>query len=108
MSVDKRITFRQEARGGDIAALQLDTAGALNGTTGAATVRIVLPTTSAIIRIAVTQNTYIRFGDNTVTATAADFIIPAGAEYFKVPLGVTDLAFLQVTDGGRIGVSAVI
>jgi hypothetical protein len=65
-------------------------------------------TNGRVIRVASTQDVYINFGDNSVTAAAANYLLPAGAEYFQVPDGTSHIAYLQVTAAGRISVTEMV
>lgn len=58
-----------------------------------------------IIRVSVNQDTYINFGDVSVTAAATDILMPAGTEYFQVPEDAGYIAYLQVSTAGRISVT---
>ena len=61
-----------------------------------------------VIRVAVTQDTYIAFGASGVTASSSDILVPAGAEYFQVPADTGFIAYIQVTAAGRISVSEMV
>ncbi len=61
-----------------------------------------------IVRVAVTQDTYINFGASGVTAAASNILLPAGAEYFQVPEDTGFIAYLQVTTAGRISVTEMV
>lgn len=68
----------------------------------------VLPTgvaAGSIIRVAVSQDTYINFGSVSVTAAATNYLMPAGVEYFKLAADVGYIAYLQVSTAGRISVT---
>lgn len=68
----------------------------------------ILPTGASdgkVIRVAVSQDTYINFGGSGVTAAATDILMPAGVEYFQVPNGSGYIAYLQVSAAGRISVT---
>jgi hypothetical protein len=56
-----------------------------------------------IIRIAVTQHTYVAFS---TTATTNSMLMPAGdVEFFAVTPGVTYVSALQVTDSGFLSIT---
>lgn len=55
-----------------------------------------------VVRVAATENCYIKFGDSGVTATANDVLFPAGVEYFSIPPGTTHVACIQVDTVGPI------
>lgn len=68
----------------------------------------VLPTGAAagsVIRVACSQDTFINFGDNSVTAAASNYLMPAGVEYFKLAADVGYIAYLQVSTAGYISVT---
>jgi hypothetical protein len=75
-------------------------------TTGAASVNGTLPTGAAegeIIRIAATQDCYIKFSSTAApTAAATDILMPAGVEYFVLPSGSAYAAALQVSTAGIV------
>lgn len=67
---------------------------------------VALPSGAEVVRIAVSQDCYIAFGDVSVTATSADILMLRGVEVMKVPSGATYIAYLQVSAAGRISVTA--
>lgn len=71
----------------------------------------VLPTGASagdVIRVACSQDTYINFGDVSVTAAATDILMPAGVEYMQVPDDAGYIAYLQVSAAGRISVTLMV
>lgn len=62
-------------------------------------------TEGEIVRIACSQDTYIKFGGASVTAAATDILMPAGVEYLQVPANSGYLAYLQVSTAGRISIT---
>ena len=57
--------------------------------------------TTAIVRVAVTENTYVAVGTGNVTATANSMVIPAGGvEFLAVQPSVGNVAVLQVSSSG--------
>lgn len=78
-------------------------------TTGAASARIAIPANSAAenpryIRVAAINETYVKLGSSTVTATTNDVLIqPADAAVFAVN-GATHIAYIQGTAAGKVNV----
>jgi hypothetical protein len=91
-----------------IQALYPDPAQAVTGAVGAASVRVALPTGADVVRVATLGDCFIKFGTVTVVATAADSIFPKGSEVFRVPAGVTHLAFIQSGAGTTITVTGMV
>ena len=61
-------------------------------------VRYALPTNTDVVRLAVTQNAHIKFGDSGVTATTSDLVFPTGAELFSVKnRGFTHVSILSTS-----------
>jgi DNA-binding transcriptional regulator LsrR (DeoR family) len=57
--------------------------------------------TTAIVRVAVTENTYVAVGVGNTTATTSSMLIPAGGvEFLAVTPAVGNVAVLQVTTAG--------
>jgi hypothetical protein len=57
--------------------------------------------TTAIVRVAVTENTYVAVGVGNVTATANSMVIPAGGvEFLAVEPSTGNVAVLQVSAAG--------
>lgn len=56
---------------------------------------------TSIVRVAVTENTYVEVGVGNVTATANSMVIPAGGvEFLAVTPSTGNVAVLQVTAAG--------
>ena len=57
--------------------------------------------TTSIVRVAVTENTYVEVGVGNTTATANSLVIPAGGvEFFAVAPTTGNVAVLQVSTAG--------
>jgi DNA-binding transcriptional regulator LsrR (DeoR family) len=57
--------------------------------------------TTAIVRVAVTENTYVAVGTGNTTATTSNMLIPAGGvEFLAVTPATGNVAVLQVTTAG--------
>lgn len=79
--------------------------------TGAASASAALPTGTVagdVVRIAATQDCYIKFGAIGLTAATTDILFLAGAEFFKVPVGATHIAAIQVGSAGVVQVTKMI
>lgn len=73
-------------------------------TTGASQQSAAMSSTVSIVRVAVNQDTYVAVGDSP-TADANSPMMPAGAvEFFAITSG-QKVAFLQVSEAGRITVT---
>jgi hypothetical protein len=73
-------------------------------TTGASQQSAAMSSTVSIVRVAVNQDTYVAVGSDP-TATANSAMMPAGSvEFFAVTAG-EKVAFLQVSQAGRITVT---
>ena len=74
--------------------------------------RVSLPGDAAagdIVRVAVSQDCYIAFGDNTVTAAVTDVLMTSGAiEYMVVPDGATDIAAIRVSTDGTLCITEML
>lgn len=99
-------TLPKDQNGFPIQALAPAPTRNINGTIGAASARVALPASSDVVRLCATADCYIRFGDSAVNAANSDAIFVKGAEILKIPTGATHLAFLQVSTGGSISVTA--
>jgi hypothetical protein len=79
--------------------------------TGAASARSTIPVDTSgnrpnYIRVAAINESYVKLGDVTVTATTNDILIqPADAIYLQVGKAVTHIAYIQGTAAGKINVS---
>ncbi|MEQ8394994.1 hypothetical protein [Thalassobaculum sp.] len=61
---------------------------------------------TTIVVLVATTVCHIVFGDETVTATTAGILMPAGMErMFKLPAGATRVAAIQASSGGVLGVT---
>ena len=67
----------------------------VNGTIGAASVRLAIPANCNFLRCASTGDCHVAFGDGTVVATSADMLFPTGAEVFGIPADATHVAFIR-------------
>lgn len=94
--------------GNPVQALAPDPTGVVIVSVGAVSARQALPTEADIVRISATQDCFFRFGDGSVTATGSDSFITRGAETFKVPPGVTHIAFIQLSSSGQASVTRMI
>lgn len=74
-----------------------------NGTSSGTSVRLTLPTGSKVVEVAASDGIHWQFGDDSVTATTAEKYQGAGTIPYRVPEGVTHLAFISST-----GVSSAI
>jgi len=77
-----------------------------SGTTSSAA----LPTgvsSGKLMRLATTEDCYIKFGGSGVTATATDTLFPAGVEILQCPTGATYIAVIQVSTGGPVTVTGL-
>ncbi len=99
MSHPKLVT---DANGTAIQAVELaDDAVAI--AVGTSSTRDVIPAGARLIRIGIDVDCYIKFGDNTVTATTSNgHFFPKGVEILMVPLGITDMANIS-SDGSSTG-----
>lgn len=95
-----------------IPAVRLKPAGAHTITTSGTSVRNIMPfdADTRIISIYATEDVYLNFGDDTVTAATTDHFFPAGT-YYDFSIGgdnvrhYTHVAALQVSTGGTVYVS---
>lgn len=77
--------------------------------TGAASARVAIPTTAAntaprYIRIAAINESYVRVGDSSVTATTNDVLVqPADAVILRAQ-GCTHVAFIQGASAGKVNI----
>lgn len=82
-------------------------------TTSGTSARVAMGNTSAgalprFVRIAATAAAYVKFGDNTVTASAGDLLVqPADAVVLAVPKGATNVAAIQVSSAGVVQISSL-
>lgn len=79
-----------------------DTAGAVQGTIGATSARVAIPSGAKIIRVAASQTCFLNFGDSTVEASSGDMYFPSGVEYFSVESGITHIAFIEIGAAGGL------
>lgn len=92
------------ARDNSDAAIQVlapDDATSVNGTSSGASVRLALPSGAtqrgAVIEVACSDGIHWTFGDSNVVADSADKYQGGGTLPYKVPAGVTHLAFIAST-----------
>jgi hypothetical protein len=71
-----------------------------------ASARVALPTNAQVIRISTSGNCFVRFGDNTVTATSNDMLFPIGTEIFTMEPSWTHVACIQ--EGSDTGTLSVV
>lgn len=80
--------------------------------TGAGTDRVELPTLTPgredVFRLAATENCFVNFGDDTVTAATTDIFFPAGVETIKVPTGATHIAAIDAGTNGILSVTEMV
>lgn len=96
--------------GGVIQALPPDASNSLFVAAGATSVRADLSGfTSPIIRIASVNAIYVRFGDNTVVASAGagSMLHPAGSEIYVLPENATNVAIIQESVGGAVTITGM-
>lgn len=68
--------------------------------------RAALPASSDVVEIAASDACYIKFGDSSVVAAASTSrVFPLGAAAYKVPIGATHLAVIQL--GGSAGTLSI-
>ena len=81
-----------------------------NITTGAASARVAIPTTSSgvlpvAIRVTATVAAHVKIGDSAVAAVAADTLLGVGYPVIlAVPRGVTHIAAIQDAAAGSVNV----
>jgi hypothetical protein len=61
--------------------------------------------TTAIVRVAVNQDTYVATGSTPTATTGSMMITAGGVEYLAVTPGITKVAVLQVSAAGRASVT---
>lgn len=86
----------RDQNGSTVQALGPSPTGVATVAIGASSARVALPSNCDVIRVAASNDCYIKFGDVTVAATASDTIFPKGAELFTIPAGTTYLAVIQL------------
>ena len=67
-----------------------------------------LPVTSAdgcVVRVAATEDVYIRFDTSAVAATSTDTVFPRGVESFMVPRGASHFSALAIDTDGEVTVT---
>lgn len=72
----------------------------VNGTSSGASVRLALPSGTVakdVVEIACSAGIHWTFGDSAITADSADKYMGGGTLPYKVPAGVTHLAFIAST-----------
>lgn len=72
-------------------------ATSVNGTSSGTSVRLTLPASSKVIEVAASDGIHWQFGDGTVTASSSNKFQGAGTIPYRVPEGVTHLAFIAST-----------
>jgi hypothetical protein len=78
-------------------------------TTGAASARSAIPVNSAgerprYIRVAAINESYVKLGDATVTATANDILVQPADSLWLAVNGSTNIAYIQGTAAGKVNV----
>lgn len=79
-------------------------------TTGAATANTAIPNTAAgtpprYIRVAATTESYVKVGDNSVTATTNDILVQPADSIVLTVQGCTKLAYIQGTSSGKVSIT---
>jgi len=77
--------------------------------TGAASARSAIPVNSAgerprYIRVAAINESYVKLGDVTVTATANDILVQPADSIWLAVNGATNIAYIQGTSAGKVNV----
>lgn len=83
-----------------IQVLAPDDATSVNGTSSGASVRLALPNGAvrgSVVEVACSDGIHWTFGDSTVEADSSDKYQGGGTIPYKVPAGVTHLAFIAST-----------
>jgi hypothetical protein len=95
----------RDQNGSPIQALSLSPSGVATAAISSSSVSAALPAGCDIVRIAASNDCYIKFGDGTVVAAAGDSVFPKGAELFAIPAGTTHIAVIQL--GAVAGVVSI-
>lgn len=99
----RKVNLPEDANSNAVQVLSPDYLNPVAQTVAAASDNLELPTTTEIIQITNTQDTWINFGtDNTVTAVVGSHILLLpGERVYRVPVGATYIAFIRggTTDG---------
>jgi hypothetical protein len=103
--VPNAINLTPDANGKFIQALCPSTTASV--AIGGTSVQLTIPSNTEVVRIAATADCYIEFGANP-TATDESMLFPYGVEVFRLPLGVTKIAVLQVSTSGVLAVTKLI
>ena len=61
-----------------------------------------------VVRLASDQDCYVEFGGSGVSASASSLLFMAGVEFFKVPLGATHVAALQLSTAGVLTITRMV
>lgn len=77
--------------------------------TGAASARSAIPTNTAgerprYIRVAAINESYVKLGDASVTATANDILVQPADSIWLAVNGATNIAYIQGTAAGKVNV----
>ena len=91
-------TLRRDKVGFPIQALAPDyTSGAVASVSiGASATSAALPSDCDVVRVAASNDCYIRFGLTGLAAVATDSVFPKGVELFSVPAGATHFSVIQL------------
>lgn len=73
----------------------------VTATLSASSQRLTLPTDTYVVRIAATNNCYIRFGTSAVDAASTDMLFPIGCEVFNISSrAITHVAVIGLDGSG--------
>jgi hypothetical protein len=105
-----KVNLPEDANSNAVQVLTPDVNNTVVGTAAAASSRVALPTASDIVQIVTQQDCWVKFGDVTITAvaaTAGNMLLLGGERVFRVPTGMTHLAFVRDTADGRFSVTGL-
>jgi hypothetical protein len=102
-----KVNLPEDVNSVPIQVASIDYANSVVGAIGPSSARVTLPTTTKLIQITNTQDMWVKFGDNTVTASAAagSVLFVAGERVIQTPEGVTHMAFIQDSTAGNVCVA---
>lgn len=82
-----------------------NTVVSLAPTTGAADTQALTMEPSRLVRVAATEDCYIRFDTSAVNATSADTLMIRGVEAMLVPFNVTHVSAIAIDNNGEVTVT---
>lgn len=105
-----KVNLPEDANSNAVQVLSPDVNNTVVGTATVTSSSVAIPTASDIIQIVTQQDCWVKFGSGSATAvaaTAGNMLLLGGERVFRVPIGMTHVAFVRDTADGRFSVTGL-